>query len=215
MNRSIFARVRNLRKQHKNNDSRASFSLESLESRQLLSASPFGDVDTPQTDPQTALIVPAVQKIREAAAGTQSVTDLLNPGKTTTVGLLLPAVQQVREAAARHQHQPNDPSQFKNPTPDPEAIALLLPAVQKVREAASKTREVADIRNPDENVAIGLLLPAVQQVREAATRQNSTTHERDLSNNNETKGKAMILPAVQDVRDSASKPPKENNGETK
>lgn len=90
----------------------------------------------------TAILLPAVQKVREAA--------FLSAGsETDETAILLPAVQKVREAA------------FLGAKSDPDETAILLPAVQKVREAAfqnlgSDAGETA------------MLLPAVQKVREAA-----------------------------------------------
>lgn len=57
------------------------------------------------TDPATCLLLPAVQKVREAAARststTSSILDLAAKTGESTAGLLLPAVQKIREAAAR------------------------------------------------------------------------------------------------------------------
>ena len=57
------------------------------------------------TDPATCLLLPAVQKVREAAARTTSTAtatlDLAADTGVSTAGLLLPAVQKIREAAAR------------------------------------------------------------------------------------------------------------------
>jgi hypothetical protein len=64
--------------------------MESLEHRRLLSGSVTG------SDPEPlALLVPAVQKVREAAARTQEVADLQSVPETARIGLLLPAVQKV------------------------------------------------------------------------------------------------------------------------
>ncbi|MCC2657776.1 MAG: hypothetical protein K0Q76_2884 [Panacagrimonas sp.] len=56
------------------------------------------------TDPATCLLLPAVQKVREAAARTTSTPTatlgLVADIGGTTAGLLLPAIQKVREAAA-------------------------------------------------------------------------------------------------------------------
>ena len=51
------------------------------------------------TPPQTCLLLPAVQKVREAARRSQSATRALGAVVTQPAGLLLPAVQKVREAA--------------------------------------------------------------------------------------------------------------------
>jgi hypothetical protein len=57
------------------------------------------------TDPATCLLLPAVQKIREAAARSTSTAtstlDLAADVGESAIGLLLPAIQKVREAAAR------------------------------------------------------------------------------------------------------------------
>lgn len=58
-------------------------------------------LSTAATAPQSCLLLPAVQKVREAARRSQSATRALGAVVTQPAGLLLPAVQKVREAAAR------------------------------------------------------------------------------------------------------------------
>ncbi|MCW5965457.1 MAG: hypothetical protein KIT83_15580 [Bryobacterales bacterium] len=83
------------------------------------------------------LLLPAVQKVREAASRSTSPTGPMNlqakPQVPQLIGLLLPAVQKVREAASRSQRGPGGITSGQNQT-----AGLLLPAVQKVREAASR-----------------------------------------------------------------------------
>jgi hypothetical protein len=102
-----------------------------------------------------ALLLPAIQQAREAAASDDEAVALLLPAvqqvlptsvpEEALIALLLPAVQQAREAAAS----------------DDEAVALLLPAVQQVLPTPVP-----------EEALIALLLPAVQQAREAAARSS-------------------------------------------
>jgi hypothetical protein len=58
-------------------------------------------LSTANTSPQSCLLLPAVQKVREAARRSQSATRALGAVVVQPAGLLLPAVQKVREAAAR------------------------------------------------------------------------------------------------------------------
>lgn len=68
-----------------------------------------GDLSSGQDPEQIGLLLPAVQKVRGAAAGQGSAAAPFVPGGTIRspgqdpeqIGLLLPAVQKVREAAAR------------------------------------------------------------------------------------------------------------------
>lgn len=91
---------------------------------------------TPQP---VGLLLPAVQKVREAASrSTASTMGPQNlqaaPQVSQLIGLLLPAVQKVREAASRGNHMgPGGITAGGNQT-----TGLLLPAVQKVREAAAR-----------------------------------------------------------------------------
>ncbi|MGQ0697864.1 MAG: hypothetical protein ACT4PZ_06420 [Panacagrimonas sp.] len=57
-------------------------------------------ISAEQTDPGTCLLLPAVQKVREAASRSRQATlDLVDSAGGAAAGLLLPAVQKVREAA--------------------------------------------------------------------------------------------------------------------
>jgi hypothetical protein len=95
----------------------AMFSMvEALESRQLFTVTFGGTLMTDVPPPTTGLLLPAVQKVREAAATTQSGNTFmvtfggsLSDVPPPTDGLLLPAVQKVREAAARMSTQPANP----------------------------------------------------------------------------------------------------------
>jgi hypothetical protein len=182
-------------------------SLESLETRQLMAFDAFlhldgvdgestsqttevgdpfvptRDIDSGEGADPTALLLPAVQKVREAAArmneegGLPFSNDSGEQG--ILIGLLLPAVQKVREAAGG-MHEEAD-----LPMADSHDDGALLPAIQKVRDAAQRAgAEASDLPLDDspgeDDALIGLLLPAVQKVREAAARGDEGTTIDDL-----------------------------------
>lgn len=105
-----------------------------------------GDINGDGMDPvSVALLLPAVQKVREAAAQWPGVIplDLTQPLTDTEIALLLPAMQKVREAAAAMSNPATASLMDFTTELDPLSTALLLPAVQKVREASGPCRRVA------------------------------------------------------------------------
>jgi hypothetical protein len=141
------------------------------------------------------LLLPAVQKVREAAAEPADRLDLTTGQDPSTIGLLLPAVQKVREAAARVHVVTGDSDDRINVRTqgmeqvdlkidsgggdDTALIGLLLPAVQKVREAAARPAGNLDLSTGEGPNTTGLLLPAVQKVRESAARMQINTDSGD------------------------------------
>ena len=71
------------------------------------------------TDPATCLLLPAIQKVREAAARSTSTAtatlDLAADTGESAIGLLLPAIQKVREAAATTDETAARMLNIKNP----------------------------------------------------------------------------------------------------
>lgn len=91
--------------------------VECLEGRQLLSGGAMDGFMSAGNPEPVGLLLPAVQKVREAAApmslveyaANQNVAPHVNnfatPEENELIGLLLPAVQKVRESAARFETQ--------------------------------------------------------------------------------------------------------------
>jgi hypothetical protein len=132
-----------------------------------------GDLNGDGMDPATvALLLPAVQKVREAAAQWPGSIplDLTQPLSPAETALLLPAVQKVREAAAALP-DPASASVLDFTTDlDPMSIGLLLPAVQKVREAALMETPATGGPPASDLTLFGLLLPAAHHSASVADR---------------------------------------------
>jgi len=129
-----------------------------------------GDITGDGMDPvSVALLLPAVQKVREAAARWPGVIplDLTQPLADTEIALLLPAVQKVREAAAAMSNPATASLMDFTTDLDPLSMALLLPAVQKVREATFA--DAAGLPGSDQFL-FSLLLPAARHVFDATGR---------------------------------------------
>jgi MYXO-CTERM domain-containing protein len=134
---------------------------------------PVGDFTGDGMDPATvALLLPAVQKVREAAArwpGTIP-SDLSQPLSDTQIGLLLPAVQKVRAVGPSLPDPAAAPPLDFVTDLDPITVGLLLPAVQKVREAARRNLEVPGLPPPSDQDFFSLLLPAARDAADVAAR---------------------------------------------
>lgn len=145
--------------------------IESLEARTLMAADftsflpkvgdPLVDPTQPPVEPTkmeiadkgddpAALLLPAVQKVRDAAARLVSETlPVAESESDDGIALLLPAVQKVREAAAHTAYVKETVGEL--PIDDgnnDEELGLLLPAVQKVREAALHDMPTDQIPDP-------------------------------------------------------------------
>ena len=132
-----------------------------------------GDVTGDGMDAVTvALLLPAVQKVREAAAQWPGSIplDLSQPLSPEEVALLLPAVQKVREAASALP-DPSSASMMELATDlDPVSIGLLLPAVQKVREAAVMSLDLTGAPAWSDEDFFRFLLPATSHAADVADR---------------------------------------------
>jgi len=96
------------------------------------------DLIPPLPAPEAALLLPAVQKVREAAAAlphptTASFMDLTTDIDPFSLMLLLPAVQKVREAALRSQSVVGAP-----PASDQDLFRVLLPAAHNAADVAGR-----------------------------------------------------------------------------
>lgn len=117
-----------------------------------------------------ALLLPAVQKIREAASQWPGPIpqDLSQALPEAQAALLLPAVQKVREAAAALPNPSTASMLDFSADLDPFSLALLLPAVQKIREAA--LHDTAGAPPSSDEALFSYLLPAAQSALDSAER---------------------------------------------
>ncbi|MCA9151432.1 MAG: hypothetical protein KDA92_19100 [Planctomycetales bacterium] len=173
------------------------------------------DLETGDGDDDVAvsLLLPAVQKVREAAARMN-----VNMGDGND------KLRVMSRNAAQ-----TDLKVDSGDGNDSILIGLLLPAVQKVRESAATDAPTPDVTldistgDGDDDAAVSLLLPAVQKVREAAARAQVDLGDGDDKFNYHSRGIeqtaldvlagdgddsvaiGLLLPAVQKVREAAAR----------